>query len=163
MTNIDQYGRPLLQAIADWEREHGTICVMMPEEREGFIAGLQRAAIFGSARAAVENEPITLYSDQCGSTFMDFPDHVLLQDGRKKVVLVSTIFDDGENVGPENPEAVCANIEKAHAFVAARFGSGGINVVQRTDPDSPLSSYRWFVDGKEMDLTIWLTLIDLVE
>jgi hypothetical protein len=162
MTNLDRYGRPLLQAIADWEREHGTICVMMPEEREGFIAGLQRAAIFGAARAAVEDDPITLYSDPCGFTFMDFPDHVLMQDGRKQVVLVSTIFDDGENVGPENTEAVCLNIEKAHAFIARRFTSPTMRV-ERVDEDSPISSYRLFFDDRAADLTVWMSLIDLEE
>jgi hypothetical protein len=162
MTNMERYGRPLLQAIADWEREHGTICVMMPEEREGFIAGLQRAAIFGSARAAVETDPLTLYTDSCGFTFVDFPDHVLMEDGRKQVVLVSTIFDDGENVGPENPESVCLNIEKAHAFVAKRFAGPNMRT-ERTDKTGPLSSYRLFFGDAEADMTIWLTLIDLEE
>jgi hypothetical protein len=162
MSNIERYGRPLLEAIANWEREHGTICVMMPHEREDFIAGLQRAAIFGSARAAAEDGLITLYADPCGFTFMDFPDHVLMQDGRKKVVLVSTIFDNGENVGPENPEAVCPNIEKAHAFIARRFTSPTMRV-ERTDEDSPTSSYRLFFDDREADLTVWMSLIDLEE
>lgn len=163
-SNLEFHGRPILEAIAQWERENGTVCGILPTEHASLVKVIERAClgIHTSARGAVEADPITLYSDQCGFTYMDFPDHVLLQDGRKQVVLVSTIFDDGEDVGPENPEAICFNIETAHAFVATRFG-GGVNVVQRTDPDSPLSSYRWFVDGEEMDLTIWLTLIDLVE
>lgn len=162
-SNIEYHGRPILEAIAQWERENGSVCGILPTEHASLVKVIERAClgIHTSARGAVEPDPITLYSNECGFTFMDFPDHVLLQDGRKQVVLVSTIFDDGEDVGPENPTAVCANIEKAHAFVAARFG-GATSTALRSD-DDPLSSYRWFADGKDMNMTIWLTLIDLVE
>ena len=160
MTNMEKYGRSLLEAIANWEREHGTICIMLPEEQAGFIAALQRAAPYGAARAAVESDPINHYTDSCGYTFVDYPDHVLMQDGRKQAVLVSLIFDDGETVGPENPEAVCLNIEQAHAFIARRF-SGPTMRVERVDEDNPTSSYRLFFDDREADLTVWMSLIDL--
>jgi len=164
MTNIERHGRPILEAIAQWERENGSVCGILPTEHASLVKVIEQACLglYTSARGAVDPDPITLYSDPCGFTFMDFPDHVLMQDGRKQVVLVSTIFDDGENVGPENPEAVCLNIEKAHAYVARRF-SGPTMRVERTDNECPTSSYRLFFDGKEADFTIWVSLIDLEE
>lgn len=44
---------PLIHAIADWERENGTVAAIMPEEYEGFCKRIAQAAVRGSARANV--------------------------------------------------------------------------------------------------------------
>ncbi len=158
--NIEKHGRPLLEAIAQWERENGSVCGILPSEHASLVAVIEKAALglYTSARGAVDPDPITLYADECGFTFMDFPDHVLLQDGTKHVVLVSTVFDDGEVVGPENNFAVCPNIEEAHKYIDRRFNGYGMKA-ERVDV-SPLSSYRLFFNEEaESDMTIFCKLI----
>lgn len=106
--------------------------------------------------------PITLYADDSGYTLIDHPTHVEMQDGAKMMVLVSTIYDDGENVGPENIEAVCPNIETAHCYIERRFVGPHMRV-ERCD-DDPLSSYRLFFTGfGESNMTLWCRLVPLEE
>jgi hypothetical protein len=45
--------RPLIEAIAAWERKNGTIAAIMPHEYTGFMETLKKAAVHGSARAAL--------------------------------------------------------------------------------------------------------------
>lgn len=47
-----QYARPLIDAIADWERENGTVAAIMPFEYEDFLTKLKYAALKGSARGS---------------------------------------------------------------------------------------------------------------
>lgn len=47
------YALPLLRAIAEWEKDNGTVACIMPSEYPGFIKILKKAAMVGSARAAL--------------------------------------------------------------------------------------------------------------
>jgi hypothetical protein len=47
---------PLIEAIADWETENGTLAAILPSEYGGFMVKLANAAIKGSARAALSDE-----------------------------------------------------------------------------------------------------------
>ena len=42
---------PLIECIADWERENGTLAAIMPDEYRDFCERIAKAAIQGSARA----------------------------------------------------------------------------------------------------------------
>ena len=44
---------PLIECIVDWERENGTLAAIMPDEYRGFCERIAKAAIHGSARAAL--------------------------------------------------------------------------------------------------------------
>jgi hypothetical protein len=46
-------GRPLLQAIADWERVNGTVAAIRPHEYAELCEAIKRAALVGSARQAL--------------------------------------------------------------------------------------------------------------
>jgi hypothetical protein len=108
---------------------------------------------------AKTTQPTRAY-EEFGHTAFDFEDHVALQDGSKHMVLVETIYDDGENVGPENVVAVCYNAEKAHTFVQKRFNKQHIHC-ERVSEDF-LSCYRLFFTGdKESNMTITLRLVEL--
>jgi hypothetical protein len=48
--------RPLIECIADWERENGTLAAIMPDEYRGFCERMAKAAIHGSARAALNQK-----------------------------------------------------------------------------------------------------------
>ena len=44
--------RPLIAAIAEWEREHGTAALIMPSEYEAFCQRIMKAAVADAARSA---------------------------------------------------------------------------------------------------------------
>ena len=50
--------KPIVEAIASWERENGTVAAIMPDEYETFCKAIARAAITGSARATITTNEI---------------------------------------------------------------------------------------------------------
>lgn len=159
---IVKHALPLIEAIAAWERENGTVAAIMPCEYPTFMAMIKQAANHpdASARAALWPTPLTLYEDH-GYTTIDFDDHVELQDGSRHMVLVSLVFDDGDLVGPENTEAVCVNIGEAHNYIRERFNRIGMRCVQ-IDHENAFCGYRlFFGEEKESNMTIILSLVPL--
>lgn len=156
----ERYAYPILKAIAAWETENGTVCGMLPEQYESFIKVVERACLGqGSARAALD-DALTVYPVGLdGMTMIDHPTHVSFnEDETRYAVLISTIFDNGKRVGPENTEAVAPNIATAQRYVENRFNTAHMRT-ERVD-DDPLSSYRLFFKGEmESNMTIWLHLI----
>ena len=110
------------------------------------------------------HDTITLYvGNGEADTLIDYADHVrlALYEERRYHIIISTIFDDGDNVGPENTEAVAPTIEAAHAFIARRFNTDQMRT-ERVD-ESALSAYRlFFGNDEESDMTILLHLVELV-
>lgn len=47
-----KHARPLIDSIAAWERNNGTIAAIMPDEYDGFMRSFTRSAIIGSARGS---------------------------------------------------------------------------------------------------------------
>lgn len=159
---IVEHARPLIEAIAAWETERGTICAILPHEYEDFITVLKRAAAKPtcSARAALSAaQPIATYNEY-GQITQDFPDHVAFM-GDRYMVLIASVFDDGETVGPYNTEAVSPNITEAHAYIEKRFSVNGLQA--KRHGDNSLSGYSIInpQTGKDLDITIVLSLIEI--
>jgi len=85
---------PLIEVIAEWERENGTLAAIMPSEYDGFMARLKRAAVRGSARAAltsspaVEAEPVAyryVYLDYAGRKISRYGTHAERVNGSDPV------------------------------------------------------------------------------
>lgn len=161
------HSRRLVEAIADWERAHGSIIILSEDEAPSLVAALQRAVRenpYCSARAAISavepQQPIAVYEEP-HRTFIDYADHVRVKGTDVRyMVLVSSVFDDGEYVSPGTPLGVFPNFVATHETIAARYNQ--MMRAVRQDENDPTSVYSlYYGDNTETDSFLVLELIAL--
>jgi hypothetical protein len=93
---------PLIEAIAEWEEENGTLAAIMPSEYAGFVRKLSKAAIKGSARGALSDEVVDrryprLDSVAVGDRVKLLPDDLQPQDSMELRCNPNSTLDLGDD------------------------------------------------------------------